>query len=378
MGGVLRIGRIAGIDIKAHWSLLVIFALITWSLAIGGFTGGAGGTTADWIAAVVAAVLFFAALLAHELGHALLAQRKGQQVEGITLWVFGGVSTLKGEARNPRDELQVAAVGPLVSLAAGAVFLAVAVGLAWLGAPALVVAVPQWLAVINVVLAVFNMLPAFPLDGGRVLRAWLWQRRGDRTAATKTAAAVGRGFGFGLIGLGLVLFVLGAAFNGLWFVVLGWFLFGAARAEESQSLLSGAMRDVRVRHVMTENPTVLPASMGVQDYIDHASRSRFTSFPVVDPGGRVVGLITMRRVRAAMSHGTEEATLASLAMPVEQVPIVSPDDRATDLLEKLQGSPEGRALVFDHGRLVGIICPTDLQRMLELTLLRSDEARRRA
>lgn len=372
MGGDIRIGRIAGIDIKLHWSLLVIFLLITWSLATGGYAEApSGGTPAAWAAAVVATALFFAALLAHELGHAILARRKGLEVEGITLWIFGGVSSLKGEAHDPTDEFRIAVIGPLVSLAAAAVFGVLALALGMLGAPTLVVAVPQWLAVVNAILAVFNLLPAFPLDGGRVLRAWLWKRRGDRASATRTAAAVGRLFGYGLVGLGLFLFMAGAPINGLWLVVLGWFLFGAARAEESHLLLSAALRNVRVRHVMSAHPTVVPADMSVQDYVTHAMDSRFTSFPVVDATGAVIGLVTMRLVKAALARGEGRATVAQVAVPMDQVPALSPDDTATTLLERLQTATDGRALVFDHGALVGIVSPTDLQRMLDLALLRS-------
>lgn len=372
MGDGIRVGRIAGIDIKLHWSLLVIFLLITWSLATGGFSGvRTAGTTADWVAAVIASSLFFGALLAHELGHALLARRKGLEVEGITLWVFGGASTLKGEAQSPADEFRIAVIGPVVSLAAAAVFAGLAFALAWLGAPRLAVAVPEWLALINVILAVFNMLPAFPLDGGRVLRAWLWRRSQDRAKATRRAAGVGRAFGFGLIGLGLFLFMAGNAINGLWFVVLGWFLFGAARAEESHLLLSQALRDVRVGNVMTPDPTVVAADMTVQDYVSHAMASHFTSFPVVDRAGVVTGLVTMRRVKAAMAGGQGQALIGQVAAPLDQVPVVSPYDTATQLLEKLGGFPDGRALVFDQGALVGIVSPTDLQRMLDLALLRS-------
>ena len=372
MGGDIRVGRIAGIDIKLHWSLLVIFLLITWSLATGGYADApAGGTPAAWAAAVVATALFFAALLAHELGHAILAKRKGLEVEGITLWLFGGVSSLKGEAHDPTDEFRIAVIGPLVSLAAAAVFAGLALALGMLGAPTLVVAVPQWLAVVNAILAVFNLLPAFPLDGGRVLRAWLWRRRGDRASATRTAAAVGRLFGYGLVGLGLFLFMAGAPINGLWLVVLGWFLFGAARAEESHLLLSAALRNVRVRQVMSAHPTVVPADMSVQDYVTHAMDSRFTSFPVVDTTGAVIGLVTMRRVKAALARGEGRATVAQVAAPMDQVPVLAPDDTATTLLERLQPATDGRALVFDHGALVGIVSPTDLQRMLDLALLRS-------
>ncbi|QGF23286.1 site-2 protease family protein [Raineyella fluvialis] len=374
MGGDIRIGRIAGIDIKLHWSLLVVFALIAWSLATGGTSGTAtGGTAADWTAAVIATALFFGALLAHELGHALLAQRKGLEVEGITLWVFGGVSTLKGEAHTAKDEFRIAVIGPLVSLAAAAVFEAAAVAMSALGTPQDAIAVAQWLAVMNVILAVFNLLPAFPLDGGRVFRAWLWQRRGDRAAATRSAAAVGRTFGFVLIGLGALLFLLGAPLNGVWLVVLGWFLFGAARAEESHVLLTAALRNIRVHHVMSANPVVLPATMSVQDYVAHALDSRFTAFPVVEATGRVDGLVTLRRVKAAMARGEGDVTLAQIAIPLDQVPTLAPYDTATSLLEQLQGAADGRALVFDHGALVGIVTPTDLQRMLDLALLRGGD-----
>lgn len=371
MGGSIRLGRIAGIEIKLSWSVLVIFLLITWSLATGGLSGARpGGTVAEWTAGAVASVLFFAGLLAHELGHAVLAKLKGVEVEDITLWVFGGVSTLKGETHDASDEFRIALVGPLVSLGVAVLSYGVAVGLAGLGAPALVVAVPQWLAITNAMLAVFNMLPAFPLDGGRVLRAWLWKRRGNRASATRTAAAAGRGFGVGMAGLGLLLFVAGASLSGLWFVVLGWFLFGAARAEESHVLLWGALRDIRVRQVMSGDPVVLPATMIVQDYIAQAMESRFTSFPVVDAEGGVVGLVTLRRIKAAIARGEGQAPLEQIAVPLDQVPVLSPEDRASRLLEQLQTTPEGRALVFDKGALVGIVSPSDLQRMLDLASLR--------
>lgn len=371
MGGEIRIGRIAGIDIKAHWSLLVIFLLITWSLASGGLTGIPGrGAVADWVAGFVASLLFFAGLLAHELGHALLAQRKGLEVEGISLWVFGGISTLKGESQNARDEFEIAVIGPVVSLVVAALFWGVAFGLAAFGTPPLAVAVAQWLALVNAILAVFNLLPAFPLDGGRVFRAWLWKNSGDRASATRTAAAVGRICAYGLMGLGVVLFVIGAPFNGLWLAIIGWFLFGAARAEESHVLLAGALRNIRVRQVMSANPVVLPAAMTVQDYVTHAMTSRFTSFPVADASGALVGLVTMRRVKAAMSHAEDQATLAQIAIPLGEVPILAPDDPASRLLEQLQPASDGRALVIDGGTLVGIVSPSDLQRMLDLALLR--------
>ncbi|HEX6231281.1 MAG TPA: site-2 protease family protein [Actinomycetota bacterium] len=373
----IRLGRIAGIEVGLNWSLLVVFWLIAWSLASGVFPELYPGneTTAYWIAAVVAAVVFFGSLLAHELGHALLARRKGVTVDGITLWLFGGVARLRGETMDPGAELRITAIGPAISLVAAGLFALVALGLSALDAPELVVGVPAWLAIINATLAVFNLLPAFPLDGGRVLRAWLWRRRNDRLSATRTAAAVGRAFGYGMIALGLLEFALVASISGLWFVFLGWFLLGAARAEESQTLLRAALRDVRAAHIMSPDPVSVPASLSVRSLIDeYAMARRFTSYPVEDDGGSVVGLVTLARVKAVPPGARDRTTVGEIACPLEDVATVSPDDPAVRLLERMQECEDGRALVFDGGRLVGIVSPRDVQRALELAGLRGGPA----
>lgn len=371
--GQIRIGSIAGIAIKLHWSLLVVFWLITWTLATGVFplVDPQAGTPAYWGAALVTSILYFSALLAHELGHSILAKRKGLGVEDITLWIFGGVATLKGEADDPVSELWIAAIGPLVSLLTAGIFLLVKLGVAALGAPPLVVAVPEWLALINAMLAVFNLLPAFPMDGGRVLRAWLWKRRGDRVAATRTAARTGRGFGYAMIGLGLLQFVLTMDLSGLWFVFLGWFLLNAARAEESGVLVRTALKDIRVRHVMTPNPMTLPADMSVQYFAEHAMEWRYVAFPVTDDAGNPIGLITLNRVKEVPLDARATLTLGDIACPLKDAAVVSPDDNAATMLERLQSCADGRALVFDGATLVGIVSPRDIQRTLDLSGLRA-------
>ncbi len=260
MGQSVRIGRIAGIEVGFNWSLLVIFWLIAWSLAGARFPTQFPGYTsaAYWTAALVTAVLFFGSLLLHELAHAVVARRCGVAVDGITLWLFGGVARFRGEAMNARAELRIAAVGPGTSIVVGAVLLALSFGLAAAGTPPLVVGATRWLGIINLVLAVFNLVPGFPLDGGRVLRALIWKKRGDRVSATRTAARAGRIFAYVLIGLGIAEFALAASLGGLWFVFLGWFLLGAAQAEESQTLLRAALRDVRVQDAMSPDPATVP------------------------------------------------------------------------------------------------------------------------
>lgn len=368
VGGEFSIGKIAGVDIRLHWSLLVVFGLVTWSLATQSLPvlDSTSGTAAYWIAATAGALLFFAGLLAHEMGHALVARRKGVAVESITLWVFGGIASLQGETNDPADEFRTAAAGPLVSLGIGGLFQLIAQGLTLIDAPTLMAAVAHWLAMTNTVLAVFNLLPAFPLDGGRVLRAWLWRRRQDRASATRTAARAGRGFGYALIGLGLLTFMLGDPVSGLWLVLLGWFLLSAARAEESHSLLLGALKNVRVRHVMTPQPVTISAQLSAAAFIDQAMTDRFTSFPVVDDSSRVLGLITLTRVKEVPADERATTILADITVPLSEVALVTPDDTATTLLERMNSSPDGRALVFDGNSLVGIVSPRDIQRMLDL------------
>ncbi|MEX2464431.1 MAG: site-2 protease family protein, partial [Gaiellaceae bacterium] len=216
------LGRIAGISFGLNWSWLVVFALIVWTLATGifpqtnpGFSDGA------YVAmALVAALLFFTSLLLHEFGHALQAKREGMEIEGITLWLFGGVAKFKGMFPSAGAEFRIAIAGPLVSLALGVLFVLVA----WLmGTPEAIDAVAAWLGYINLSLLVFNLLPALPLDGGRVLRSLLWRARGDFGWATRVAATVGRGFGYLMIGGGVFLLIFEGAFSGAWLAFLGWF-----------------------------------------------------------------------------------------------------------------------------------------------------------
>lgn len=374
MDETFRIGRIAGIPVGANWSLLVVFWLIAWSLAAGEFPDAHPGRsdTAYWVAGVFTALVFFGSLLAHELSHALVARRRGMAVEGITLWLFGGVARLGGEASTARVELQVALVGPLVSLAAAAAFGVAALLADGLGASALVVAVPAWLARINLVLALFNLVPAYPLDGGRVLRAVLWARHGDRLRATATAARAGTAFAYVLIGVGLLDFAGGGRLGGLWFVFLGWFLLLASRAEEAGVLLRESLRGVRVRDLMSPDPVVAPAGITAEELLeDYALRHRCSAFPLVDEGGALVGLVTLGRLKQVPPARRHASAVRDLACPIADVPVAHPDDPVVDLLERLAGSPDGRALVLDDGgALVGIVTPTDVARMTQLAALR--------
>lgn len=378
MNESVRLGRVAGVDIGVNWTVFVIFLLITFGLAAGRFPQQHPGLepAAYVVAGVAAGLVFLASILAHEISHAVVAQRNGVEVDGIVLWLFGGVARLRGEPGDPGAEIRVAGVGPMVSVVLGAAFGAVAVILSGLGASGITVGVFGWLAVINVVLAVFNLVPAAPLDGGRILRGLLWKWRGDRLGASVTAARAGRAFGWLLIVLGLIDFVGGADGGGLWLVLIGWFLTNAAGAEEHHAQVRHALGDVRVDQVMTSDPVVVPSDLPVSRLIDdHVFSSRYSSFPLVDRTGRPAGLVTLNRVKQLPADRRATTTVADIACPLDEVTVARPDESLADLLPRLAGGSDGRALVLDGDRLLGIVSPTDVAHQLEVADLR--DARRR-
>lgn len=372
MRETLRLGEIAGIRIGVNWTVLVIFALVFLGLAAGRFPLAHPGHEpwAYTVAGGVAAVVFFLSLLAHELAHAVVATRNGIRVEGITLWLFGGVAKLLDEARDPGTDLRVAGVGPLVSLLLSAAFALLAVGAVGLGIEGLLVGVLGWLALINGVLAAFNLVPAAPLDGGRILRALLWRRHGDRTRAAVTASRAGRGFGLALIGLGLAVLVMLPGLGGLWFMLIGWFIMNAASAEEQHARLQASLGGVRIADVMSHPVMTVPEDLPVEDLIEHyVWSSRYSAFPVVDETGRARGLVTLDHIRQVPAEQRAVTAVVSIARPIGDLVVVEPAARLTDLLPALSSSSERRALVVEDGRLVGLVSTTDIARALELAQL---------
>jgi Zn-dependent protease/predicted transcriptional regulator len=371
----LRLGRILGVRIGINWSVLVIFALIVAGLAAGRFPLVAPDRsgTAHLLAGLVAALLFFASLLAHELSHAIVAQRNGVEVEGITLWMLGGVAKLQGEATSPGAELRIAGVGPLVSLVLGLLF-----GVLWwasgdLLGDGLTREVLQWLAIINVALAVFNLAPAAPLDGGRILRALLWWRRGDRTSAAVTASRAGRLFGFLLVALGVAELLLVPGFGGLWLVLIGFFVANAAAAEGTYAQVQAGLSGLRVADVMTPSPLVLPQHLNVEQAIDvYLLPNRFSSFPVVSPEGRPLGLVTLRRIKQVPREQWPITSIQRVATPLEEVTVATPFEPLLEVLRRVRQGGESRVLVVQDGQVVGIVSPTDIARVLDRAPLRRE------
>ncbi|MFJ8200807.1 site-2 protease family protein [Streptomyces sp. NPDC096152] len=368
MNETLSLGRIAGVRVGLHWSVLVIVVLVALMLARGRFPYAHPGHSAlaYWALAVLTSVVFMASLLAHELAHAVVARRNGVQVDGITLWMLGGAARLRTEAPTPGAELRIAGVGPLTSVVAGGVFAGLAVWLQALHVSGLVVEAVAWLAAINILLAVFNALPAAPLDGGRLLRAFLWHRTGDRLRATRGATAAGRALGWFMVVTGFAAVLFASSLSGLWAALIGWFLIATATAEARQAELHTMLDDVPVRRVMTRDPVTVPAAATVEQFLSAGpfGAYRHSTFPVLAEDGTVVGLITVHLVNRAPAQDRATTTIAQLMRPLPEVPTAGPDEPVLDLLQRLESSRDRRALVLEEDRLVGIVSLADISRAL--------------
>jgi len=367
VGASVRVGRIAGIEVRLHWSLTIVFALIVWTLASQVLPAVVPDqpNSAYWIASSVGGVIFYLSLLSHEMGHALVARRSGVKVDGITLWVFGGVARLSGEAATPGIEARIAIAGPLVSLALAVFFGAATFALDATGGPALIEGVCLWLAVANVTLLLFNLVPAFPLDGGRLLRAWLWQRGHDRYRATSRAAWLGRMLGFLMIGLGLVELVAQGALNGLWLILIGWFVMSAARSEEAHVMMRGALGGLSVGDVMSRDPTVVPGWITVDEFMrSYAPGQQAGAFPLKTFDGAPDGLVTLARLAQVPQEERRVRRVRDFGTGMDQIAQATPGEPLSAVLDRFAASDGGEMLVMDGGRLVGTLSTTDITRAL--------------
>ncbi|MET7422482.1 site-2 protease family protein [Dactylosporangium sp. NPDC005555] len=367
-----RLGRIAGIPIGVHWSVFVIMLLLVQGLASVVLPSGARGhaTVVYWGVAVVVAALFLAALLAHELAHALVARHYGVRVRAITLWMLGGVSELDGEAPHPRADLLIALAGPVVSLAGAGVFAACAAAASASGAGPLAVTGLAWLAVVNVILGGFNLLPGAPLDGGRVLAAILWWVRRDRASARRTAGRAGMVLGALLIIGGLVEMLLAANLSGLWLTVLGWFVLLAARAETTDVTLRKTLAGVRVGDIMTAPAAYGYTSQSVANFVATVARHHpHRVFPVLDLDGQLVGLVSLTRLAKVPSTDRERTRLGDVTAPVDRTRVLDPAVPLTDAAPAMLAGGHRLAPVVANGRLTGIVTPGDVARATELAEL---------
>jgi Zn-dependent protease len=360
------LGSIFGFEIRIDFSWFIIFFLILWSFSAGVFPAKIPGRPVGlyFVMGTLGALLFFASLLAHELAHSLVARSKGIPVEGITLFIFGGMARMRLEAEDPRDEFQIAVVGPLSSLAIAGLFALVW----WLGrlagwSPAIAVAA-GYLAFLNALLAVFNLMPGFPLDGGRVFRALVWRATGDVTKATRWAAASGRWFGYALMAFGALQLFAGAVLGGMWLIFIGWFLQNAAGMSLRQHVVRNLLEGVGAREIMTANPDAVPADLAVQELVDvHFLQKRHQAFPVVE-AGRPVGLVTLQHVKQLPRQEWAGKQVRHVMAGSEGI-VVGPWESVSRVLEIMQEAGERRVLVVRDGRLTGLISASDVAAWLQ-------------
>ncbi len=372
-GSTVRLGRLAGIPIGIHPLWLVVVWLITFSLGHDYFPNAAPGigSTAAYTLGLAGALGLFAGILLHELGHAIVARRHGVEVEEIDLWLLGGVARLGGEASEPDSELRFAAAGPLVTAVIAAVL-----GLARLAAGG---ALPDWGRAlldyeiyVNVAILGLNLLPAFPLDGGRIFRSLMWRRTGDRDRATAAAAGAGRTFGWVLVAVGALSFFSGAP-GGLWFALIGGFLIVAAGAEAQSSRLAHALAGRTAGQLMSSPAVTLDGSLTVAEAVPAGfSHHLFSAFPVVDDDGRAIGLITLDDVRG-IAPARRAATRLADAAQRDPALLVAPDAPVAEIVAGPAFQRVGRAVVAGRdGQALGLLSITDVQRRLRVEELLAD------
>ncbi|HEX7263669.1 MAG TPA: site-2 protease family protein [Candidatus Dormibacteraeota bacterium] len=363
MASSIRIGRLFGIDIGVNWSLVFVFALIAWTVATQVLPVDVPGQPAlsYWVAGAAGAVIFYACLLAHELAHALVARRNGVRVAGITLWLFGGVSRLDGEPSSAGAEALIAGVGPLTSLAVALLALA----LSLLPLPALADDLFSWLVFVNIALALFNLVPAFPLDGGRLLSSWFWKRSGSRQRGVHSAVRVGRVFAYLMIAFGVFELFTGSVLNGVWIAFVGWFLLSAGSSEEVGSAVRGLLSRVPVSAAMTSPVVTVPDWLTVEQFLESvAPQHPFTTYPVRDPAGSLTGIVRLGDLMRMPPQARVSERLKDRARPIAEVPTARPDEDLAALIQRVGTALDQRVLVFDNGQLVGIVSPVDVARLL--------------
>lgn len=359
----IRVGRLAGVPIGVQPLWLVIVALITISLGAAYYPDEAPGIAplAAYALGLVSALLLFASILLHELGHAIVARRHGVEIEEIDLWLLGGVARMSGYPKQARDELRFAVAGPAVTLVIAVLFGAIAAALP-ASAPDWLEAVVFYQAFVNAVILLFNLLPAFPLDGGRVTRALLWRRRGDISAATATAAAIGRGLGYAMIGLGILGFAAGG-FGGLWLALVGLFVIAAAKAEENGLRVRVALSGRSAGRLMTYPALTIPADATVAEAVNaFFVESRHPAFPVVDDG-RLLGMVDTEAVRRVPPARRATTSVGEIAFD-DPALVVREDQDVAELLERPSFTRVGRAAVLTADGGIGLLSITDVNRVL--------------
>ena len=379
MPGTLRIGKIAGIDIEVHVSWIIILVLLTVSLATGWFPQlYAGWSTATyWLIALLSSLLLFVSVLLHELAHSLVARRRGVPVKSITLFIFGGVSNIEREPASPGIEFQLAFVGPLTSLVIGVVCYLIQLPLRSTNSP--LEGILFYLAVTNVLLGLFNLVPGFPLDGGRVLHSIVWRLTGNLRQATRVASMTGQVIAYLFILLGIWIFFAGDILDGIWFGFVGWFLLSAAQSANAQGMLTSVLSGVTVGEVMNPKPPTVPGDISLQQLVDAYFLPAGLRYALVTQGEKLVGLITLGDIRHIPRDQWEQVPISTAMIPLARLHVATPQQSLSDVLPLMAGRDVNQLPVVDHGVPVGILSRDaivqylDVRRSLGAENAQSDE-----
>ena len=365
MGGTIRLFKAGGVPIYVHTSWIAIYALIAWTLAVGYFPRMLPGIDppAAWAHGLVGALLLFVSVLLHELAHSLVAVAHGLRVRGITLHLFGGVSELEEEPRTAFSELLIAAAGPATSFGIAAALWGLREsGLAAVGSPG---AIAAYLVTVNVGVAIFNLIPGFPLDGGRVLRAILWQWSGSLARATYLASRVGVAVAFGLMAWGTFQLLGGSVVSGVWLALIGLFLHSAANAAYAQTAVNEALGDLPVRDVMTTDVVTIDADQTIAELVDRLWTRHVSTVPVLDRG-RLVGFLDVSSLQTLDRSTWRTTRVRERMRPSNPSHVIGPADTVAFALRRASRNGLGRVVVLEGDRLVGYLSLKDITHVLAL------------
>jgi len=360
--GGWKLGTIMGIPIRIHFSWIIVFGLISWSLSTQYFPSAAPRlpVAAYWIKGILSALMLFGSVAFHELAHSWVAVRYGMSIAGITLFIFGGVAEIKGDIPHPRAEFRIAIAGPLSSL-----FLSLVFFILTMNATGGVKALFSYLAQINLILGLFNLIPGFPMDGGRILRSAIWKKKGDFFYATRKASGIGQKIGLFFIFFG-IFSIFGRMPGGLWLMLIGWFLYATAQASYQQATLQQSLSGIKVKDIVARDLVTLPSAMPLEEAVnDYFLKYGFGGFPVME-NGKYLGFITLKEIKNVRREDWGRVKVAEVVVPHNKKWEASFEDEAIRCLELMIKEDKGRIAVMDKGILVGLITRNGIARYLQI------------
>jgi Zn-dependent protease/predicted transcriptional regulator len=374
-GGSVKLFTISGFEIRIHVSWLIVVFLIVWTLAQGFFPVRYPGLSSAqyWLMGIGSALGLFLSIILHELSHSLVARKRNLPMRGITLFIFGGIAEMEDEPPDARAEFQMAIAGPLTSIGLAFLFYVAYAVSAGLHIALAVTGALMYLAYINGVLAIFNLIPAFPLDGGRIFRSYLWYRRKSLRSATRTAARAGSMFGYALMALGFMNLLFGNAVGGLWWILIGMFLNSAASGAWRQVELRETLKGEPIRRFMRSDVVTAPPDISLRDFVNEfVYRYHFKMFPVVEDS-HLVGCVSTKEIGRIPREDWARVKVEDIAVPCGQMNCVAPDTDAFDVLSLMNRTGNSRIVIRENSRLDGVVSLKDMLRYLSLKLELHDE-----